>query len=173
MSQDDYSAHMSIEDQLLFKSIMQAILTKLTVDQRHVIILRFLEGIQHSGDCQDHRKRRKQRQSDPEPRHYCTPQGARPQRCRMNQDPKDQDLLKILKEMGDLPARYPEDLMAARRAAFLEQVAQSTLASAEERPILTNRMWWISCVIWAPCRWNTRLVYELPAGRPLHAGSSG
>jgi RNA polymerase sigma-70 factor, ECF subfamily len=44
MSQDDYSAHMSIEDQLLFKSIMQAILTKLTVDQRHVIILRFLEG---------------------------------------------------------------------------------------------------------------------------------
>jgi RNA polymerase sigma-70 factor (ECF subfamily) len=42
--QDDYSSNLSVEDQILFKNIMLAILTKLTVDQRHVIILRFLEG---------------------------------------------------------------------------------------------------------------------------------
>jgi RNA polymerase sigma-70 factor, ECF subfamily len=44
MSLDDYSANLNIEDQILFKNILQAILTRLTVDQRHVIILRFLEG---------------------------------------------------------------------------------------------------------------------------------
>lgn len=45
MTQDDYSANISIEDRILYKNIMQAILTRLTVDQRHVIILRFLEGL--------------------------------------------------------------------------------------------------------------------------------
>ncbi len=44
ISQDEYSSHIGVENRILFKSIMQAILTKLTVDQRHVIILRFLEG---------------------------------------------------------------------------------------------------------------------------------
>jgi RNA polymerase sigma-70 factor (ECF subfamily) len=41
---DEYSASVSMEDKILFKSIMRAIRTNLTVDQRHVIILRFLEG---------------------------------------------------------------------------------------------------------------------------------
>jgi RNA polymerase sigma-70 factor, ECF subfamily len=44
LSLDDDSANISVEDTVLFKTIMQAILTKLTVDQRHVIVLRFLEG---------------------------------------------------------------------------------------------------------------------------------
>jgi RNA polymerase sigma-70 factor, ECF subfamily len=44
ISQDEYSSGLSVENRILFKSIMQAILTRLTVDQRHVIILRFLEG---------------------------------------------------------------------------------------------------------------------------------
>jgi RNA polymerase sigma-70 factor (ECF subfamily) len=41
---DEYSSNISVEDRVLFKSIMRAIRTHLTVDQRHVIILRFLEG---------------------------------------------------------------------------------------------------------------------------------
>jgi RNA polymerase sigma-70 factor (ECF subfamily) len=41
---DEYSSNVSVEDRVLFKSIMRAIRTNLTVDQRHVIVLRFLEG---------------------------------------------------------------------------------------------------------------------------------
>jgi RNA polymerase sigma-70 factor (ECF subfamily) len=44
MPQDEYSSNISVEDRVLFKSIMRAIRTHLTVDQRHVIVLRFLEG---------------------------------------------------------------------------------------------------------------------------------
>jgi len=44
MPQDEYSSNISVEDQVLFKTIMRAIRTHLTVDQRHVIVLRFLEG---------------------------------------------------------------------------------------------------------------------------------
>ena len=44
MPQDEYSSNISVEDRVLFKSIMRAIRTSLTVDQRHVIVLRFLEG---------------------------------------------------------------------------------------------------------------------------------
>jgi RNA polymerase sigma-70 factor (ECF subfamily) len=44
ISQDEYSGNISVEDRIIFKTIMQTILTRLTVDQRHVIILRFLEG---------------------------------------------------------------------------------------------------------------------------------
>jgi RNA polymerase sigma-70 factor (ECF subfamily) len=44
LSYDEYSSSISVEDRVLFKSIMRAIRTHLTVDQRHVIILRFLEG---------------------------------------------------------------------------------------------------------------------------------
>ncbi len=44
ISQDENPSSISVENRILFKSIMQAILTRLTVDQRHVIILRFLEG---------------------------------------------------------------------------------------------------------------------------------
>jgi RNA polymerase sigma-70 factor (ECF subfamily) len=44
LSYDEYSSSNSVEDRVLFKSIMRAIRTHLTVDQRHVIILRFLEG---------------------------------------------------------------------------------------------------------------------------------
>ena len=38
------STAISVEDQVLFKTILQAIRNNLTDDQRHVIILRFLEG---------------------------------------------------------------------------------------------------------------------------------
>jgi RNA polymerase sigma-70 factor (ECF subfamily) len=41
---DGYSATVSLENQILIKTIMHAIRNKLTKDQRHVIILRFLEG---------------------------------------------------------------------------------------------------------------------------------
>lgn len=41
---DEYSSGIGVEDRVLFKSIMRAIRTHLTVDQRHVVVLRFLEG---------------------------------------------------------------------------------------------------------------------------------
>jgi RNA polymerase sigma-70 factor, ECF subfamily len=41
---DENAANISVEDQILFKTIMRAIQNNLTADQRHVIILRFLEG---------------------------------------------------------------------------------------------------------------------------------
>jgi RNA polymerase sigma-70 factor, ECF subfamily len=41
---DEYSASISVEDRVLYKAVMQAIRNNLTVDQRHVIVLRFLEG---------------------------------------------------------------------------------------------------------------------------------
>jgi RNA polymerase sigma-70 factor (ECF subfamily) len=44
MSYDRYAASVSMENQILIKTILLAIRTNLTEDQRHVIILRFLEG---------------------------------------------------------------------------------------------------------------------------------
>lgn len=44
MNYDGYSAFVSLENQILLKTIMLAIRNHLTKDQRHVIILRFLEG---------------------------------------------------------------------------------------------------------------------------------
>jgi len=41
---DGYSAAVSLENQILMNTIMLAIRNQLTKDQRHVIILRFLEG---------------------------------------------------------------------------------------------------------------------------------
>jgi RNA polymerase sigma-70 factor (ECF subfamily) len=41
---DKYSTNISVENRILFNTIMRAIRTNLTADQRHVIILRFLEG---------------------------------------------------------------------------------------------------------------------------------
>jgi len=41
---DGYSAFVSLENQILLKTVMLAIRNRLTKDQRHVIILRFLEG---------------------------------------------------------------------------------------------------------------------------------
>lgn len=38
------SANISVEDRIIFNTVLRAIQTNLTVDQRHVIILRFLEG---------------------------------------------------------------------------------------------------------------------------------
>jgi hypothetical protein len=45
----------------------------------------------------------------------------------------DQELLKILKEMEALQAQYPEELLSSRRASFLEQVEQSTVARKVEQ----------------------------------------
>ena len=44
VARDGYSAHASLENQLLLNAIRSAIETDLTADQRHVIVLRFLEG---------------------------------------------------------------------------------------------------------------------------------
>jgi RNA polymerase sigma-70 factor (ECF subfamily) len=44
LSPFENSANMSVEDRIIFNSVIRAIQTSLTVDQRHVIILRFLEG---------------------------------------------------------------------------------------------------------------------------------
>ncbi len=41
---DENPGNISVEDRVLYKTVMQAIRNNLTVDQRHVIILRFLEG---------------------------------------------------------------------------------------------------------------------------------
>lgn len=43
-SQDKHSVFSSLENQVLLQSIMMAIRNHLTRDQRHVIVLRFLEG---------------------------------------------------------------------------------------------------------------------------------
>ena len=41
---NEYSGYFNTEDLLLFRSILRVIRTRLTADQRHVIVLRFLEG---------------------------------------------------------------------------------------------------------------------------------
>lgn len=41
---DGHAANLSVEDRVLFESILRAIMNNLTDDQRHVIVLRFLEG---------------------------------------------------------------------------------------------------------------------------------
>jgi hypothetical protein len=47
--------------------------------------------------------------------------------------PQDQELLKILKELESHKAAYPPDLLTARRAAFLQQIAQRTETKTEEK----------------------------------------
>ena len=44
LPQDVLSGYMNVEDQLLQKQVLQAIQNDLTNDQRHVVVLRFLEG---------------------------------------------------------------------------------------------------------------------------------
>ena len=44
LRQDVPAGYSSLEDQILFKQVLHLIQNKLTNDQRHVIILRFLEG---------------------------------------------------------------------------------------------------------------------------------
>jgi RNA polymerase sigma-70 factor, ECF subfamily len=44
LRQDVRAGYISLEDQILYKQILHAIQNHLTTDQRHVIILRFLEG---------------------------------------------------------------------------------------------------------------------------------
>jgi RNA polymerase sigma-70 factor, ECF subfamily len=44
LSPDVYSAHVGLENRVVLETIMEAIRNDLTDDQRHVIILRFLEG---------------------------------------------------------------------------------------------------------------------------------
>lgn len=46
--------------------------------------------------------------------------------------PQDQKLLKILKDMEALGVEYPEDLLSARKSAFMEQLNASSPAEAEE-----------------------------------------
>jgi hypothetical protein len=59
----------------------------------------------------------------------------------MKRASQDQDLRKILKEMASHQAQYPEELYASRRAAFLDQLAQSpsTAAQAEQQPALQEQ----------------------------------
>ena len=58
----------------------------------------------------------------------------------MKQDPssQDQEILKILKEMESLQVNYPEELLASRRAAFLNQVAQSTPELEVEQQLVSQ-----------------------------------
>jgi len=44
LRQDGYSTVLNLEDRMLFEAVIRAIRSHLTEDQRHVIILRFLEG---------------------------------------------------------------------------------------------------------------------------------
>ena len=43
IGQDAHSAFLRVEDEITFKQILHLLQTELTVDQRHVIVLRFLE----------------------------------------------------------------------------------------------------------------------------------
>jgi hypothetical protein len=52
---------------------------------------------------------------------------------------QDEKLLQILKEMESSQEEYPEVLLSARRAAFLERVAQSTAADTEEQVSLQDQ----------------------------------
>ena len=51
---------------------------------------------------------------------------------------QDQEILKILKEMESLQVNYPEELLASRRAAFLDQVAQSTPELEVEQQLVSQ-----------------------------------
>lgn len=44
LPQERYLTNLGVEDRVLFESILSAIRNHLTADQRHVIVLRFLEG---------------------------------------------------------------------------------------------------------------------------------
>ena len=44
LGQETHSAFARLEDEITFKQILHLLQTELTVDQRHVIVLRFLEG---------------------------------------------------------------------------------------------------------------------------------
>lgn len=44
LSHDAYSAYLNLENRAVFETIMQVVRNDLTDDQRHVIVLRFLEG---------------------------------------------------------------------------------------------------------------------------------
>lgn len=44
LPQDKHASSLSLEDQLLLRQVLQVLRHKLTIDQRHVIVLRFLEG---------------------------------------------------------------------------------------------------------------------------------
>lgn len=44
LNADGFPTHLSAENRILFETILRAIRNDLTADQRHVIILRFLEG---------------------------------------------------------------------------------------------------------------------------------
>ena len=49
--------------------------------------------------------------------------------------PEDQDIIKILKDLESLKAEYPAELLAARRAAFLDQLEkQGQVEAAEDLP---------------------------------------
>src|SRR6266545_2007281 len=46
--------------------------------------------------------------------------------------PQDEDIIKILKDLESLKAEYPAQLLAARRADFIEKVAQRSQVTTEE-----------------------------------------
>jgi hypothetical protein len=51
----------------------------------------------------------------------------------MKRASQDQELLKILKDMGSQQAQYPEELLSSRRSSFIDLVTQSTSAPVEEQ----------------------------------------
>ncbi len=48
---------------------------------------------------------------------------------------QDEDILKILKELGSHQVAYPPELLAARRATFLDQVEQRSQVESHEAMI--------------------------------------
>ena len=47
-------------------------------------------------------------------------------------DEHDREIIELLKGLGQIKSRYPSELLAARRAAFLARVEQLTPADADE-----------------------------------------
>src|ERR1043165_583645 len=47
-------------------------------------------------------------------------------------DEQDRELIKLLKELGSFQPTYPSELLAARRAAFVEQIEQRSAVDAPE-----------------------------------------
>ena len=45
---------------------------------------------------------------------------------------EDEEIIKVLKELASRKASYPPDLLAARRAAFMDQIAQGGQADVKD-----------------------------------------
>src|SRR5512147_1397942 len=53
----------------------------------------------------------------------------------MEFDPEDQEIVKLLSKLKDADAKYPEDLLAARRRSYLKGISEVGLGVVAEKEI--------------------------------------